>query len=372
MQTGYFGMSIMTVMMMMMIVCIIPAHAVQLDAGIPKNSEEFVPTFAFTRIISIQHSEESKLAELFGEIQQKMIFEIDSQNGKLLMEKINSSLQEKSFVRVTDIAGEYSVVITPQKESTSIEYKIILYPTMQGHFISDSVFDSQWRGFGIDGEIPIETKYGTYDANSPMSAFIKMPAISEYLSKSDAAADLLNLNLLDATGLLELPLSKWESMFDPTSKMSETVKFGFTGTVITNYSMGICTVYLGVCQDQDHTESFEIDGEEYTIRSIESQDDGTIIIEGYVQDGSLGKLETFLITENAPSYGDETQTQVPVLYTVTGVGVAIAAGFFVWSDRKSKNTSSEQTGIDPKDLYATAIGSSAGSYQTNRGVSHLR
>jgi len=50
----------------------------------------------------------------------------------------------------------------------------------------------------------------------------------------------------------------------------------------------------------------------------------------------------------------------------------MAVGFFVWSDKKSKKTSSEQTGIDPKDLCAAPIGDSAGSYQTNRATAHLR
>ena len=182
---------------------------------------------------------------------------------------------------------------------------------------------------------------------------------------------VLDLKLIDTTGLADLPLSKWESMFDPTAKMSETVEYGFSGTVVTNYSMGICTVYLGVCQDRDSTIPFEIDGEEYTIRSIESQDDGTIIIEGYVQQSS-GRVESFLVTESVPGTIDDNDPQVPTMYAVSGIGVAIAAGFFVWSDKKSKKTSTEQTGIDPKDLCAISIGESAGSYQTNRGTSELR
>ena len=183
---------------------------------------------------------------------------------------------------------------------------------------------------------------------------------------------VLDLKLVDTSGLSELPLSKWESMFDPTSEMSEPEKYGFTGTIITNYSMGICTVYIGFCQDKDHTETFEIDGEQYTIRSIESQDDGTIVIEGYVQEGTIKGTEIFLITDEAPSTGGVEDTQVPIMYAVSGMGIVVAAGFFVWSDKKSKKTSTEQTGIDPKDLYATAIGDSAGSYRTNRGISHLR
>ena len=241
---------------------------------------------------------------------------------------------------------------------------------MKGYFISESVLDAQWRGFEVFGEIPIESEFGLYDINSPISAFTELPEIVEYLSDSDAMK-VLDMKLIDATGLTDLPLSKWESMFDPTSEMSEPGLYGFSGTIVTNYSMGICTVYIGVCQDRDVTIPFEIDGEKYTIRSIESQDDGTIIIEGYIQQSS-GRIESFLVTDDAPGIDDEKDSQVPTMYAVSGIGVAIAASFFVWSDKKSKKTSTEQTGIDPKDLCAISIGESAGSYQTNRGTSELR
>ena len=363
--------TIVVIALLVIVSGIVPAYAVQLDAVVPKYSEEIVPTFQFTRIVTMQFSQDSTLAELVGNTQQKIIFGIDSENAGILVDKINTELYEKSFSKITDIDGEYSAIISPQKESVSIEYKMVIRPTIQGHFISDSTLDSQWRGFEIHGEIPIETEYGTYDINSPQSALVVLPGLSEYLSESPAM-EVLDFKLVDTSGLSELPLSKWESMFDPTAKMSETAKFGFSGTVVTNYSMGICTVYLGLCQDKDITESFEIDGEQYTIRSVESQDDGTIVIEGYVQESSIKGVEMFLVTEQAPGRGDENDTQVPILYAVSGMGIIVAAGFFVWSDKKSKKTSTEQTGIDPKDLYATAIGSSAGSYQTNRGMSHLR
>jgi len=357
-------------LMLVLVSFVVPAHAVQLDAVIPKGSEEFSPIFTFTRIVSIQYSEDSKLAELFGDSQQKISFDLDGENAISLIDKINTQLQEKSFATVSDVKGEYSVTIIPQEKSALIEYKITIQPTIQGHFISDNVLDAQWRGFEILGEIPIETEFGFYDINSPISVFTVYPEVSAYLSESDAM-EVLDLRLIDTTGLADLPLSKWESMFDPTAKMSEIAKYGFSGTIVTNYSIGICTVYLGVCQDRDITVPFEIAGESYSIRSIESQDDGTIIIEGYVQE-SYGRTESFLVSENAPNRGGEEETQVPIMYTMSGVGIAIAAGFFVWSDKKSKKMSSEQTGIDPSDLSAVAIGSSAGSYQTNRGTAELR
>ena len=71
------------VVMMVLVSFVIPAHAVQLDAAIPKGSEEFSPVFTFTRIVSIQYSEDSRLAELFGSSQQKISFEIDGENTLL-------------------------------------------------------------------------------------------------------------------------------------------------------------------------------------------------------------------------------------------------------------------------------------------------
>ena len=105
---------------------VIPAHAVQLDAVIPKGSEEFSPVFTFTRIVSIQYSEDSRLDELFGDTQQKISFDIDGENAAVLIEKINSQLKEKSFVTVSDVSGEYYVVISPHKKSASIETKICI------------------------------------------------------------------------------------------------------------------------------------------------------------------------------------------------------------------------------------------------------
>lgn len=363
---------LITLSTLVTITFVYPAYAVQLDAVITKDSEEFVPTFQFTRVMTIKYAEDSKLAELVGDVQQKILFNIDSQNAGILVDLINSELEQKSFVKVTDLSGEYSAIITPNEKSVGIEYKITLHLTMNGHFIGDfSTLDSQWRGFTISDEILIETEFGAYDMNSPKSALlVTIPEALEYISESNAM-NILEFPLVDTSGLSKLPLSKWESMFDPTSEMSEPEQYGFHGTVITNYSMGICTIYLGLCQDKNFQEEFVIDGEKYLIYSIESQDDATIIIEGYVNEGYLGKVEIFTIHDNAPPPDDKTGKEIPMMYVMAGIGVVGIVGFFVWSDRKVRKTTTEQTGIDPKDLRAVSIGSHAGSYQTNRGTSHL-
>ena len=130
-----------------------PVYAVQLDAVIPKNSNEFEPTFQFTRIITIQYDKDSTLAETIGDIQQKISIEFNSENNNILIDLINSQLQDKSFVKLNDISGEYTAIITPRSESVGIEYNIVLRPIMQDHFIEDTAtLDSKWRGFSISEE----------------------------------------------------------------------------------------------------------------------------------------------------------------------------------------------------------------------------
>ena len=346
-------------------------YAAQLDAAIAKDSLEFTPTYQFTRIITINHDGDAELQRLLGD-GIKVSFDIDKTNAGSIISQINSELEKKSFAKVTDISGKYSALVSVQEKSIGMEYRIILNPIIQNYFVGDSgTLDSQWRGFSVDGVIPVDTAFGEYDINSPSSVFaVSQGMVLEYLSGSEAM-EILESPLVDAAGISEFPLHRWESMFDPTAKMSETVDFGFSGTVVTNYSMGICTVYLGLCEDKRMYREFAIDGEEYSIRSIESQDDATIVIEGYVRESRLGQVEVFTI-QDAPIIDTENDMQVVTMYGVAGVGVVAAAAFFVISDRKARGTSSEQTGIDPAHLQSVPISASAGGYQTNRGTSHLK
>ena len=352
----------------------LPANAAQLDVAIPKNSEKILPTYQITRIVTLQYDYTSKLSEIIGDKQHNISHDINSENSETLINLINSSLKEKSFSKITDINGEYSAIISPQEKSVTIEYKIVLYPTIEGHFLLDSenFLDLGWRGFEISDTIPISTQDGYFDINSPKSALkYTIPEALEYLSQSDAN-EILELKLINFKGISDLPLSSWESMFDPTAMMSETESYGFSGSVLTNYSMGICTIYRGICQDKEYVKDFEIDGEKYHIRSIESQDDATIVVEGYVEEITMGSIEGFKMLESAPSSGNENDTQVPVLYAISGIGIIVALGFFLWSSKKSKSDETEQTGIDPQDLQEVSINSEAGSYQTNRATAMLK
>ena len=364
------------ILSVMFILLMIPAvhlaYGAQLDAVIAKDSEEFVPTFQFTRIVSISHDENSELQHLVQD--GKISFEIDAENAPTLISDINSQLKGRSFAKVTNVAGTYSAIVSSQERSIGIEYRIVITPTIQDHFIEDSqTLDSQWRGFMLDGPVMVDTIDGRYDINLPSSALMMTsPELMDYLQDTDAMR-VLETPLIDASGIAEFPLSMWESMFDPTAKMSETENFGFTdSSIITNYSMGICRWDLGLCKDKIGSESFSAGDEQYAIRYVESQDDATIVLEGYVSESKIGQVEVFSIQDSAPSVGNENDLQVTAMYAMAGVGVAGAIGFFVISDKKTKSVGSEQTGIDPKHLESMPISSSAGGYQTYRATAELK
>ena len=352
----------------------LPANAAQLDVSIPRNSEKIIPTFQITRIVTIQYDNTSNLAKIIEDKQHIISHDINSKNATVLIDLINSSLEEKSFSKVTEINGEYAAIISPQEDSVTIEYKIVLYPTIENHFLLDSgnFLDLGWRGFEIFEEIPISTEEGNFDINSPKSALRNtIPDALDYLSQSDAD-EILEIKMINFKGISDLPLSSWESLFDPTAVMSETQSYGFSGNVLTNYSMGICTIYRGICQDKEIVKEFAIENEKYQIRSIESQDDATIVVEGYVEEITLGNTEGFRMLVSAPTTGNENDTQVPALYAISGVGVVVALVFFLWSSKKSKSDQTEQTGVDPRDLQPISINSDAGSYQTNRVTAVLK
>ena len=52
-----------------------------------------------------------------------------------------------------------------------------------------------------------------------------------------------------------------------------------------------------------------------------------------------------------PEIGNENDIQVPIPYAVSGIGIAVAAGFFVWSNKKQGTLQQSKPELIPK-IYA--------------------
>ena len=352
------------------------ASAAQLDASILSEEDSTEPSFQFLRIIYIEYEDNGNFSELLRGEKQTISFEAGSNTPGIdeIITNLNQNLRTiSSNAIVTDVKIKYQAILQGNENSAVIEYKIQLIPTITNHVIvksfEKSTIDANWRGISIDGPLILQTQYGLFDVNNPKSALdIMIPDISKNLNE----VSILELPLIDASNILDLPLHKWHSLFDNTAIIPGAVEYKYSGkNVITHYSMGECSIEVGPCDDRQWVQEVNLD-KNYTIRIIESSDDATISFEGYVDTTRINGNEVFqtslksLVTQKP----DTDEFPATVMYGMAGMAAIGTAVMFVVSDRKTKKDKHEgQTGINPIFLTSHETSDSAGSYKTNRGES---
>lgn len=367
------------VIMILLVSGFVPyASAAQLDATIISETDSTEPSFQFLRVIYIEYPNGGEISESLQGKKQTVSFVADNNTSGMngVIKQINQNLKTvSSNAVVTDTKINYQAIIQGNENYAVIEYKVQITPTITNHILEKSfeksTVDANWRGISLDESAIIQTTYGAFDVNNPRSALdVMIPNVSE---KLDEVA-ILELPLIDASGILTLPLYKWHSLFDNTAIMADSVEFKYSGTnVITHYSMGECSIEVGMCDDKEWVQEIILD-KKYVIKIIESSDDATISFEGYVDTSRINGQEVFytslksLVTQKP----DTDEFPATIMYGMAGMAAIGGVVMFVISDRKLKRDKNMgQTGVDPAHLTSYEISSSAGSYKTNRGESHL-
>lgn len=354
------------------------ASAAQLDAAILSGDDSAEPLFQFLRVIYIEYPNDGEIAESLRGKKQTVSFVADHNTNGMneLVMNLNQNLQTiPSNTVVTGAKINYQAILQGNENHAVIEYKMQLIPTITNHVLAksseESIVDASWRGLFVDGSIILQTEHGSFDINNPKSALdVMIPTVSEKLKN----ISILELPLIDASAILKLPLYKWNSLFDNTAIIPGAVEYKYTGkNIITHYSMGECNIGLGLCDDKKWIEEIELD-KKYVIRIIESRDDATILIEGYVDTTRIQGIEVFqtnlksVVTQKP----DTDEFPATIMYGMAGMAVAGGIVMFVFSNRKLKNDENEgQTGVDPAHLKSYETSMSSGSYKTNRGESYL-
>lgn len=365
--------------MILLVFGLVPyASAAQLDAAILSGENSAEPSFQFLRVVYIEYPNGGEIAESLRGKKQTVSFAADSNTPGMdeLVMKLNQNLQMiPSNTVVTDAKINYQAILQGNENHAVIEYKIHLTPTITNHVLAKSseksTVDASWRGISLDDSIILQTEYGLFDINSPKSALdIMIPDISEKLRD----ISILELSLINASGILELPLYRWHSLFDNTAIIPGAVEYKYTGkNVITHYSMGECSIGVGPCGDRQWTQEIDLD-KKYSIRIIESRDDATILIEGYVDTTHIEGIEVFQtnLKSTVTQKPDTDEFPATIMYGMAGMAVIGGVVMFVVSNRKLKNDKNEgQTGVDPAHLRSYETSISAGGYKTNRGESYL-
>ena len=269
----------------------------QLEVTIEPGSDTAVAKMTYQRSINIDYSDGGNLTEMNG-LKKEMSFSADSSNPSVqsLISKINSYILSKnSQAQVTDLTVDYRTVMTGRSTSMSVDYTIVLHPTIQNFVIKagsgndPTLIDVDWRGFGAVGPVVISTPaYGDVEINLPISTFERfIPSLALSLKASDAA-EIMSTRLMNGDEIKEQPIGNWHFLFDPTGIGVDAAQHGFqTGSVISSFTMGESSLREGLIREQVREGSFNID-KTYRISSFESSGNASIDILGFANRDVLG------------------------------------------------------------------------------------
>jgi len=221
----------------------------QLEVTIETNSDTAIAKMTYLRSGNIDYSDGGQLAETMYGKNNQIIFSADSSNPSVqsLISKLNSYiLSQGSIAQITDLTVEYNSLMTGRTSSMSVDYTIVLHPTINNFVIKagsgndPTLLDTDWRGFGGVGPVVISTPtYGDVEINLPISAFERYtPSLALSLKASDAG-ELLSTRLMDGDEIKAQPIGNWHFLFDPTGINADASQYGFqTGSVISSFTMG--------------------------------------------------------------------------------------------------------------------------------------
>jgi len=357
----------------------------QLEVTIDPNSDTAIAKMTYQRSINIDYSDGGELQKLNG-LTKEISFSANSSNPGVqsLISKINSyTLSQGSQAQITDLTLEYRTVMTGRSTSMSVDYTIVLHPTInnfvikQGSGNNPTLVDVDWRGFGAIGPVVINTPgYGDVEINMPISTFERFtPSLALSLKSSDAA-EIVSTRLMNGDEIKAQPIGNWHFLFDPTGIGADASQYGFqTGSVISSFTMGESSLREGLIREQVREGSVTID-KTYKVTSFESSGNASIDLIGFANRDVLGTSEIFGVTPNAPEgYASTSSGEFPafILYGMAGAAAAGGAAMMMISKRKLDKEKGhyEQKGIDPTQLTGVQTSSSAGGYQTVRGEAHV-
>ena len=362
----------------------------QLTVTVDPNSDTAIASMKYQRAIFIDYSEGGELASDLRGKDVFVSFSADSSNAgvKNLLEQLNSFILSKnSQAQVTDLKVHYTATMTGREGSMSIDYKIELLPVIEKFVIrsyspgSPAILDIDWRGFGTNGPVTINTtEYGNMEINMPISFIQKFePELAAAIIAGDAG-DLATKRLMNADGVKNQPVGNWHFLFDPTGISVDASQHGLSeeiaGNVISSYTMGESNLREGRQVEQVYEASFTMD-KVYTLKTFESADNALISVIGFATREISGTSEVFGVSPEPPEgYATTSTGEFPamILYGMAGMAALGGVAMMMMSRRKLSKEKGHmhQTGIDPSQLTGVATSASAGGYQTVRGEAQVK
>ena len=359
------------------------AWAAQLDVRINPNNESTDFEIKYLRNIFIEYPEGGELADNLRGQKWEISLTADSSNQgvKEIIKKLNDKIQaDGSSARITDLKVDYSVQLIGRGINTSIDYKIVLSPTLSFYTIrggtdtTPALIDAAWRGLTVTGPITIDG----VEINLPISPIKTVEPESYSIFQGTEAETLLSKNIIDAEGIKNQPLSNWHFLFDPTGINVDASTFGLSeeisGFVVSSFTMGESSFREGR-QVERVEEAMIVADKEYFVRSVQSADSAEIDLIGFAVIESSFGAEAFGVSPTPPEgYATPATGGFPstIIYGMAGMAALGAIAILFISNRKlKKDEGMGQTGIDPSQLRGVATSAASGGYQTVRGEAQL-
>jgi len=358
-----------------------PVWAAQLDARINPNSDSSPFSMNYQKTIFIEYPNGGKL---FDELHDKTwtisgTADISNPGVQNLMKKLNENIADAgSQARISDLNVLYDIHLKGRTINTSVDYKVVIKGTLIDYVItkdqSRTLIDLGWRGLSTNQQIEIDG----IDINHPINLFkVEEPLLYSTFVGTDAE-EILTKNMINADYIAQQPLTNWHFLFDPTGINVDAGTFGLdeeiSGFVVSSWTMGESSLREG--RQVERVFEAEVNADEkYTIRTVQSADQGNLAAIGFGALDILDGVEIAGVTPTPPEgYATTSTGDFPVMIVYGMAGLAAVAGiaFFFVSSRSLKNQSQGQQGIDPSRLVGYQTSSSSGGYQTNRGEAQLR
>ncbi len=357
------------------------ASAAQLDASINPENNRSNFTIKYLKTIYLKYPEGGQLSEILKDKEHTIsgFADITNPGVKKLQDNFNKKIAlDGSWAQINELTVNYEYYLKSVKDSTSIDYNI----EIQG-FLSNYVryittddaktIDLAWRGLSTNNAVIIDGN----EINFPINTLKQMEPEAFEIIQNTPAEIILQENLINADFILEQPMKNWHSLFDPTGISVDAKTFGMDkeilGFVVTTWTMGESSIREGPQTEKVIEKKFTVD-KNYLIKTIQSADSANLSVIGYGIDSIEDDTEIATVTPKAPKGGKPATGDFPT-HIILGMAAMAAigtVGFFIHSNRKVKNQSTEQTGIDPKHLVSHETSSTSGGYKTNRGESFLK
>jgi len=358
-----------------------PAWAAQFDARISPDSVTSPFKVSYLKTVFIEYPNGGNLFdELRGhEWTIDGIADSSDPGVQKLIDELNTQiLADGSQAVVSDLNVTYDFHLKARNINTSVDYRVILEGEISNYVITKdsqrTLLDLGWRGLSTDDEIIVNG----IEINIPINLIKENEPEAYTFILGTEVEDILSKPLMDATFILNQPMTNWHFLFDPTGINVDAGTFGLdesiSGFVVSTWTMGESSIREG--RQVERVFEAEINSDEtYTVRSVQSSDTASLSVIGFGALDVIDGVEIAGVTPTPPDgYATTSTGEFPVMivYGMAGMAALGGIGFFIFSNRSLKNTDQGQSGIDPNRLQGYQTSASSGGYQTNRGEAQLK